>query len=60
MKYLKYVTHPITVLNLCIVGSLGMIQIIHTHAHYKMEVDVHAYCRNNREYQESLEQEDDW
>ena len=60
MKYLKYVTHPITVLNLCIVGSLGMIQIIHTHAHYKMEVDVHAYCRNNIEYQESLEQEDDW
>ena len=60
MKYLKYVTHPITVLNLCIVGSLGMIQIIHTHAHYKMEVDVHAYCRNNVEYQESLEQEDDW
>ncbi|MBT24002.1 MAG: hypothetical protein CMD60_00785 [Gammaproteobacteria bacterium] len=60
MKYLKYVTHPITVLNLCIVGSLGMIQIIHTHAHYKMEVDVHAYCRNNMEYQESLEQEDDW
>jgi hypothetical protein len=37
-----------------------MIQIIHTHAHYKMEVDVHAYCRNNMEYQESLEQEDDW
>ena len=60
MKYLKYVTHPITVLNLCIVGSLGMIQIIHTHAHYKMEIDVHAYCRNNMEYQESLEQEDDW
>ena len=60
MKYLKYVTHPITVLNLCIVGSLGMIQIIHTHAHYKMEVDVHAYCRNNMEYQESLEQGDDW
>ena len=60
MKYLKYVTHPITVLNLCIVGSLGMIQIIHTHAHYKMEVDVHAYCRNNMEYQESLDQEDDW
>lgn len=60
MKYLKYVTHPITVLNLCIVGSLGMIQVIHTHAHYKMEVDVHAYCRNNMEYQESLEQEDDW
>ena len=60
MKYLKYVTHPITVLNLCIVGSLGMIQVIHTHAHYKMEVDVHAYCRNNMEYQESLEQGDDW
>ena len=60
MKYLKYVTHPITVLNLCIVGSLGMIQVIHTHAHYKMEVDVHAYCSNNMEYQESLEQEDDW
>ena len=51
---MKYLFHPVTVLNLLICGSLGMIQLIHTHAHYKMEVDVHAYCLNNAEHQDRL------
>ena len=51
---MKYLYHPVTLLNLCIVGLLGVIQVIHTHAHYKMEMDVHAYCLNNAEHQEKL------
>ncbi len=57
---MKYLTHPLTVINLCLVGSLGLIQAIHTRAHQKMEMDVHAYCKNNMEYQQSLDSEDDW
>jgi len=30
---------------LIIVGSLGLIQIVHTRAHHRMEIDVHAYCK---------------
>ena len=60
MKYLRYLGHPLTVMNLCLVGSVGMIQVIHTRAHHKMEIDVHAYCKNNMEYQDSLDSEGDW
>ena len=55
---MKYVTHPLTVLNLLIVGTVGMIQVIHTRAHHKMEIDVHSYCRNNAEWVESQTQDD--
>ena len=47
---IRVLTHPVTQFNLLVCGSLGMIQIIHTHAHLQMEVDVHAYCKNNMEY----------
>jgi hypothetical protein len=46
----RVLLHPVTQFNLLIVGFLSIIQIIHTHAHYKMEMDVHAYCKNNMEY----------
>ncbi len=57
---MKYFTHPLTVMNLCLVGSLALIQVVHTRAHHKMEIDVHAYCKNNMEYQQSLEAEEEW
>tara|TARA_Y100001935_G_scaffold110284_1_gene91531 strand:- start:174 stop:365 length:192 start_codon:yes stop_codon:yes gene_type:complete len=44
-KIVNAITHPITVTNLILFGSLGLIQIVHTRAHHKMEVDVHAYCK---------------
>ena len=38
---------------LVLFGSLAMIQLIHTHAHYKMDVDVDSYvtafCKKNAE-----------
>ena len=57
---MKYLTHPLTVMNLCLVGSLLLIQIVHTRAHHRMEMDVHAYCKNNMEYQQSLDSEEEW
>ena len=43
-KILEVITHPVTYSNLLIVGTLILIELSHTHAHYKMEVDVHGYC----------------
>ena len=40
---LGVVFHPVTVLNLLLVGSLGMIELIHTKAHHTIEVDVHGH-----------------
>ncbi len=57
---INVITHPLTVCNLILFGSLGLIQVVHTNAHHKMEIDVHAYCKNNMEYQESLNPEEDW
>jgi len=40
---------------------LSFIQGIHTTAHWRMQIDANAYCRNNAEWIEMNEQdEDDW
>ena len=36
---------PITQFNLLVVGFLVLIQSLHLHAHYTMEVDVDSYVR---------------
>lgn len=64
MKLLSVLKHPVTQFNLLVLGFLGVIQIIHTHAHYKMEMDVHGYCKQYemnkpREIDEYDEYEDD-
>ena len=41
--FMKYLFHPLTLMNLTIFGSMGLIQAIHTHAHYKMNLDVDSY-----------------
>ena len=56
-KIIDVITHPLTVCNLIIVGSLVFIQIVHTHAHYKMEIDVHGHCAN---IDLELDTEEDW
>jgi len=33
VKYLKWLTHPLTVCNLIVVGSLGLIEILHINYH---------------------------
>ena len=49
----KILFHPVTHFNLLVVGFLVLIQSIHTHAHYTMEIDadsyVHNFCRRNVE-----------
>ena len=35
--------HPVTVLNLLLVGSLGLIEVVHTRAHHTLEADVHGH-----------------
>ncbi len=42
-KYWRALLHPITQINLLIVGFLLLIEIIHTKAHHTYEVDVHGY-----------------
>tara|TARA_B100001057_G_scaffold428975_1_gene454801 strand:- start:492 stop:683 length:192 start_codon:yes stop_codon:yes gene_type:complete len=61
-KVLEILTHPLTTCNLIIVGSLGLIQIVHTRAHHRMEIDVHAYCKQyemNKSVQVD-DYEEDW
>jgi len=35
--------HPVTILNLTFVGTLGLIQSVHTKAHLTLETDVHGH-----------------
>ena len=40
---LKVLIHPVTTFNLLLVGCLGMIQFVHTKAHFTLETDVHGH-----------------
>jgi len=40
---LKVLIHPVTTFNLLIVGSLGMIELIHIRAHHTLSTDVHGH-----------------
>jgi len=42
-KILQVLTHPVTGVNLCIVGLLLIIQVVHTKAHLTLESDVHGH-----------------
>ena len=63
-KILGAILHPVTTLNLFLLGSLGVIQLIHTHAHHKMDMDVHShvrqFCKKNIETCERYISEDDY
>ena len=59
-KIINAITHPLTLCNFILVGSLVLIQVVHTHAHYKMEIDVHGYCANANFKNETLDTEEDW
>ena len=41
--FMRYLFHPITILNLTICGSLGVIEFVHTRAHFTLEQDVHGH-----------------
>jgi len=42
-KVLRVILHPVTILNLTFVGTLGLIQVVHTKAHHTLETDVHGH-----------------
>jgi len=42
-KYWRTLIHPVTQMNLILVGFLILVQIIHTRAHHSYEVDVHGW-----------------
>ena len=42
-KYLEVFKHPLTQINVMVLGFLILVQMIHTRAHHSYEVDVHGY-----------------
>jgi len=42
-KITSVIFHPVTMLNLLVIGSLGLIQVVHTKAHLTLETDVHGH-----------------
>jgi len=61
-KIIQVITHPVTYTNLLIVGTLLMIELFHTQAHYRMNIDVHGYCKQYETNQptEVEDYEEDW
>ena len=53
--------HPLWIMPVMLLLIFSFIQGIHTTAHWRMQIDANAYCRNNAEWIEMNEQdEDDW
>ena len=53
-KWLEIASSQLWLLPAALLGVLIAIESIHLDAHQKMEMDVHGYCKQNAEYQESL------
>ena len=60
MKTDEVLGHPLWMLPVMLLAILVMIEGLHTSAHLHQEMDVHGVCRQNKEYIQSLEQEEDW
>ena len=58
-KWLEIASSLLWLLPAALLGVLIAIESIHLNAHQKMEMDVHGYCKQNAEYQESLKFGDD-
>ena len=57
-KTTEVLGHPLWMLPTLLVSLLVMIESLHTLAHLRMEMDVHGYCMQNKEYLER--KDDDW
>ena len=42
-KIASVIFHPVTIVNLTLVGTLGLIELVHTKAHLTIETDVHGH-----------------
>ena len=60
MKTDEVLGHPLWMLPVMLLAMLVMIEGLHTSAHLHQEMDVHGVCRQNKEYIQSLEEEEDW
>ena len=60
MKTDEVLGHPLGMLPVMLLALLVMIEGLHTSAHLHQEMDVHGVCRQNKEYIQSLEEEEDW
>ena len=56
----EVVTHPLWMMPVFVGWMLLMIEVLHTMAHLRMNMDVHGYCMQNKEHLERMEQGDDW
>ena len=56
----EVLANPLWMFPVFLLIIFGGIQAIHTWAHWHGEIDVHGYCRQNKEYIQSLEEEEDW
>ena len=52
--------HPLWMLPVMLLSILVMIEGLHTSAHLHQEIDVHGICKQNKEFIESLDEDDDW
>jgi len=42
-KITSVIFHPVTTINLLLIGTLGLIEFVHTKAHLSLETDVHGH-----------------
>ena len=52
------VMHPLWIIPVMLMFTVGMIQTLHTLTHWRMEIDADVYCKNNAEWVESNTNDD--
>ena len=50
--------HPLWMLPVMLLAILVLIEGLHTSAHLHQEIDVHGICRQNKEYIQSLDDDE--
>jgi len=58
MKTDEVLGHPLWMLPVMLLSILLLIEGLHTSAHLHQEIDVHGICRQNKEFIQSLEEDD--
>ncbi len=58
MKTGEVLGHPLWMLPVMLLSILLLIEGLHTSAHLHQEIDVHGICRQNKEFIQSLEEDD--
>ena len=54
----EVVGHPLWMLPVMLLSFILLIEGLHTSAHLHQEIDVHGICRQNKEFIESLDEDD--